>query len=110
MIRPLSLLLLLGLLAGCTTTRDVVVKETTVRYVTLDDQWLADLPLLVTPAYGEEYQKATLQERIDMWSKFYIKYVEQGGSHNLTLENARKYNALKRDEVQTTTCRDGACK
>lgn len=107
---PIFLIVIAILMAGCNpSVKEVVVTNTVTNYATLPDKWLADCPL-VSPPEQEAYQAATLEERIDMWSNFYVQYVGVQGGCNVVMSNARKYNTLKKNETSTVSCKEGVCK
>lgn len=110
MIRSLSMVMAVGLLAGCTSSKEVLVEKTTTHYVVLDDSWLKKAEVLPPPTVDPAYESASLKDRIDMWSKFYLKYTMSVTNKNLDLDAARKYNALKKQESYVTVCKEGVCK
>lgn len=110
MLRILSVACFSILLAGCgPKVKDVIVERTVTKYAVIDDRWLKDCPVLA-PMEPEAYRKLTLQDRVDFWSDLYLRQVGLVGTCNIRLSNSRNYNALKRDEVNVLTCKEGVCK
>ena len=102
------LLLALAVLAGC-AKEQVIVTQTTTKYATLDDTWIADCPT-VAPPDPEVQAKLDLQHQLDEWAKVYGSQVSENVKCNIRYGQARDYNQKKRIESTTVTCQEGKCK
>lgn len=110
MFRILSVACFSILITGCAPkVKEVIVERTVTKYAVIDDRWLKDCPVL-SPAEPDEYRQMSLQEQVDFWSGLYIKQIGLVGACNIRLDNTRNYNALKKDEVNILTCKEGVCK
>lgn len=108
MFKFLSVSCLLLMLVGCGASHEVVVEKITTNYVTLDDSWLSDCPT-VPPPDELVYTKATLQQRVDMLSATYLEQAKLNRACRVRTTEARKYNALKREQQDVLVCKEGKC-
>lgn len=108
MIRLIILFMMVLSMAGCGFNKPQVIEKTTIKYVVIDDAWLAPC-VMVLPPDKALYKSKTPTQRADLWARKYLDQAGINGDCNIRLNKALDYNRKKAASTTTITCTDGVC-